>query len=99
VNKIDRELINKAIDVMEKVKIGSLIRLHDLHNFRVIRQEPSWKEINHFGTPSDHVIRMINETIPNAMTWTKSRSIERLRIELVQHAVEGLLDNIELIEG
>jgi len=94
---MNRELINKTIDVMEKVKIGSLIRLHDVHNFRVVHQKPSWREIQ-FGTPSDHVIRMVNETIPNAMTWTKSKSIERLRIELVQHAVEGLLDNIELIE-
>jgi len=95
---LNRELINKAIDVMEKVKIGSLIRLHNLHNFRVVYQEPSWQEINHFNTPSDHVIRMVNETIPNAMTWTKSRSIEKLRIKLVQHAVEGLLEDIELIE-
>jgi len=94
---MNKELINKTIDVMEKVKIGSLIRLHDCHNFRVVRQELSWKEIQ-FGAPSDHVIRMVNETIPDAMTWTKSRSIERLRIEIVQSAVAGLLDNIELIE-
>ena len=95
---MNRELINKTIDVMEKVKIGSLIRLHDAHNFRVVYQEPNWEEINHFNTPSDHVIRMVNKTIPNAMTWIKSRSIERLRIEIVQSAVAGLLDNIELIE-
>lgn len=95
---MNKELINKAIDVMEKVELGSLIRLHDCHNFRVIYQEPSWKEINHFNTPSDHVIRMVNETIPNAMTWTKSRSIETLRIELVQHAVAGLLEDIELVK-
>jgi len=96
--KMNKEFINKTIDIMEKVKIGSLIRLHNVHNFRVVRQEPSWKEINHFGTPSDHVIRMVNETIPNAMTWTKSKSIERLRIEMVQASVDGLFDDIELIE-
>jgi len=95
---LNRELINKAIDVMEKVEIGSLIRLHGIHNFRVVHQNPSWEEINYFNTPSDHVIRMVNETIPNAMTWTKSRSIERLRIKIVQHAVAGLLDDIDLIE-
>jgi len=95
---MNKELINKTINVMEKVKIGSLIRLHDCHNFRVVRQEPSWKEINHFGTPSDHVIRMVNETIPNAMTWTKSKSIERLKIEMVQASVDGLFEDIELIE-
>jgi len=95
---MNKEFINKTIDIMEKVKIGSLIRLHNVHNFRVVRQEPSWKEINYFGTPSDHVIRMVNETIPNAMTWTKSRSIERLKIEMVQASVDGLFDDIELIE-
>jgi len=41
---------------------------------------------------------MVNETIPNAMTWIKSRSIERLRIEMVQGAVDDLFEDIELIE-
>ena len=96
---MNKDLINKAIDVMERVKIGSLIRLHGIHNFRVIYQEPSYEEI--YGCckiPRDHVIRMVNETIPNALNWTKSRSIDRLKIEMVQSAVAGLYKDIELIE-
>ena len=96
---MNKELINKAIDVMERVEVGSLIRLHGIHDFRVVHQEPSYEEI--YGcckVPANHVIRMINETIPNALDWTKTDSIYRLRIQMVQSAVAGLYSDIELIE-
>ena len=84
---------------MGKVKIGSLIRLHGIHDFRVVYQEPSYEEI--YGScriPKSHVIKMVNETIPNAMNWTKTSSIDRLKIEMVISAVKGLYEDIELIE-
>ena len=96
---MNKDLINKAIDVMEKVKIGSLIRLHGIHNFRVVYQEPSYEEI--YGcckVPKNHVIRMVNETIPGALDWTRSESIDKLKIGMVISAVKGLYEDIELIE-
>ena len=82
---------------MNKVELGSVIRLDDLHNFRVIHQDPSWKEINQYKTPRDHVIRMVNETVRTEIVWTKSSSISRLGIQMVQGAVAGLFEDIELV--